>query len=120
MNYSETTGEVFEIVREAWNKVDSGFYPEIDEEIKLFTIQRKISVGRLEEGFWDLVRFLIKDLLAMSEEDLPEERTRLVSALKELAGQANVQQWLAKLKTESQMGKKAMGIIESLQKSLRT
>lgn len=120
MSYEEAIRELSKIVSDAWKEIDSGFYPELDEEIKLLNIQKRIKDGYLEEGFWDLVRVLIKDPLTMSEEDLPEEQVRPINVLKELIDQANVQQWLTKLKTESQIGEKTMGIIESLQKNLIT
>lgn len=118
MDYEDGVEKLFPIVKEVWQKVDSGFYPEIGEEVKLLTIQKRINDGYLEEGFWDLVRFLIIDLLAISEEDLAEERKRLAETLKKLDDQTTVQQWIEKLKAESQTGDKAIGIIESLQQNI--
>jgi len=42
MNYEEAIKEVARLglVQRIWKKVDSGFYPEIDEELKLLTIQK--------------------------------------------------------------------------------
>lgn len=89
MNYEEAIEELSKIVSDVWKEIDSGFYPELDEEIKLLNIQKRIKDGYLEKGFWDLVRFLIKDLLAMSGKDLPKERAKLLSVLKKLIDQTN-------------------------------
>lgn len=113
--YEESIEEISKIVSEAWKKVDSGFYPEIDQEIKLLNIQKMINDGKLEEGFWNLVGFLIRDFLAMSKEDLVEEKEGLVKVLKELNNPTAVQKWLEKIKDESQNEDKTIRVVESLQ-----
>jgi len=117
-SYEDALKELIPLLKDVWKKVDSGFYPEVAQELKLLAIQTKIKAGQTEEGFWDLVKFLIQDLLAMSTEDFSEEKENLVNILKTLTDQATIQQYLEKMKMGFQTGDKAIGIIESLQQNL--
>ena len=100
MSYEDALRKLAPLLKDVWKKVDSGFYPEIDEEIKLLAIQMKIKSGQIKEGFWDLVRFLIKDLLAMSGKNLSEEKKKTADILKKLDDQKVVRQELEKLNKE--------------------
>jgi len=93
LNYEEAIKEIARarLVARIWRKVDSGFYPEIDEELKLLTIQKQINAGEYESGFWNLIKFLIKDLLAMTESDLSAEKKELANIVGRLTDQEEVQ-----------------------------
>ena len=90
MKYEEAIKEIFPLIKTIWNKVDSGFYPEIGEEIKLVAIQRKISAGHYKTAFWSLIHFLFKDLLAMSSEDFSQEIEKIFQILESLEDQETV------------------------------
>jgi hypothetical protein len=93
MNYEEAIKEVARrgLVKRIWKKVDSGFYPEIDEELKLLAIQKQIDAGEYKSGFWNLIKFLIKDLLVKTESDLSVEKKELANIIGRLTDQEEVQ-----------------------------
>jgi hypothetical protein len=96
MNYKDGVKKLFPIVKEVWQKIDSGFYPEIDQEFKLIAIQNMVNAGCFRDGFWELFDFLIKDLFAMSQ-NLLEEKKKTANILRALDDKEVVCERLEKL-----------------------
>ena len=115
MNYEEAIKEMARrrLVQRIWGKVNSGFYPEIDEELKLHNIERQIATGEYKEGFWNLIKFLITDLVAMTESDLSAETKELADIIGRLTDQKEVQRHLDEIKPGIEG--KAVAALASLQ-----
>lgn len=91
MDYEKGSEELYQIAIDAWKKVESGFYPEINEGVKLYNIKTKIESGETQTGFWELFDFLLEDLFAMSVKPYEEGEKRAFEILKEIDDQAEVE-----------------------------
>lgn len=84
MDYKEGIEKLFPLVEEVWKKVESGFFPEIDQEIKLEMAKEKIRERKFEEGFWALYNLLVADLIPMGSQDLSKEKREIGKILEDL------------------------------------
>ena len=89
MDYKEGVRELFQLVKEVWEKVDSGFYPEIDQEVKILSASIMTTKGMFEESFWYLLNsLLLEDLIPMAAGvDLSEEIEKTSKLLESIENQ---------------------------------
>lgn len=109
MDYKEGLKELFPLVKEVWEKVDSGFYPEIDQEIKVLNATRMFTRGRFKESFWYLLEsLLLGDLIPMAAGvDLSKETEKISKLLEGIKDQEKAMAARTKLEL---LQKKALSI----------
>lgn len=88
MNYEKAVKELCQIVEKVWGKIDSGFYPELEEFLKLLAI---LSLEEPKKKFWNLFNFLFEDLLlVVSKQDFSEEIEKTLEIIKNINEQKEV------------------------------
>ena len=73
MKEKEKLGRILELIGRTWKEVDSGFHPEIDEEIKLINIVQALKIKSFPEAVQTLRTFL-EELIAMEPKEYREAK----------------------------------------------